>query len=96
MPSLVQGPTGLRLRVGPKGQVLIPKPARDALHFHPGDELVASVVDGRFVMEKPDPKAFWDQLFALVPEKEPYRGPKYYKDLYDQERDEEWRRRGLL
>ncbi len=35
-------------RVGPKGQVVIPKPMRDALGLRPGDE-VAFHLDGRTV-----------------------------------------------
>jgi AbrB family looped-hinge helix DNA binding protein len=35
-------------RVGPKGQVVIPKPIRDELGIQPGDEVVCTL-DGRSV-----------------------------------------------
>lgn len=33
-------------RVGPKGQVVIPKPIRDALGIRPGDEVQFELADG--------------------------------------------------
>lgn len=40
-------------RIGPKGQVVIPKPLRDALGLEPGDEVEFQLVDGKAVQIEP-------------------------------------------
>jgi AbrB family looped-hinge helix DNA binding protein len=42
---------GMTSRVGPKGQVVIPKELRDRLGIRPGDEVVFSLVDGGVLVE---------------------------------------------
>jgi len=42
---------GMTSRVGPKGQVVIPKAFRDELGIGPGDEVVFSLVDGAVLVE---------------------------------------------
>lgn len=36
--------------VGPKGQVVVPKALRDALHIRPGDTVVVEAHDGHLVL----------------------------------------------
>ena len=53
-----------RAKVGPKGQVVIPKHLRDEFHFAPGDEVVIGT-DGTKVTIAPasdDPIAFFEAL----------------------------------
>lgn len=38
-------------RVGPKGQVVIPKAMRDRLGLHPGDEVAFTLSDGAVLVE---------------------------------------------
>lgn len=42
---------GMTSRVGPKGQVVIPKALRDELGIAPGDEVVFELVDGGVLVE---------------------------------------------
>jgi AbrB family looped-hinge helix DNA binding protein len=39
-------------KVGPKGQVVIPKELRERLGIHPGDEVTFSLVDGGVLVER--------------------------------------------
>ena len=54
-------------RVGPKGQAVIPKPLRDRLGIHPGDEVHFREEDGHLIVEKKDARQMWDELFAAFP-----------------------------
>lgn len=53
-----------RARIGPKGQVVIPKHLRDEFHLEPGDEVIVGT-DGESVVIAPapeDPIAFFEAL----------------------------------
>jgi AbrB family looped-hinge helix DNA binding protein len=39
-------------KVGPKGQVVIPKELRERLGIHPGDEVTFSLVEGGVLVER--------------------------------------------
>jgi AbrB family looped-hinge helix DNA binding protein len=41
-------------RVGPKGQVVIPKDMRDRLGIRPGDQVAFSLADGGVLVERVD------------------------------------------
>ena len=40
------------VRIGPQGRLVVPARIRQALSFRPGDTLVASIEDGRLILEK--------------------------------------------
>jgi AbrB family looped-hinge helix DNA binding protein len=40
----------MTMKIGPKGQVVIPKPYRDALGLRPGDEVDWALVDGALIV----------------------------------------------
>ena len=41
------------MKVGPKGQVVIPKAMRKALKIGPGSKVIVSMVDEQVIIEKP-------------------------------------------
>lgn len=53
-------------RVGPKGQVVVPKAIRDRLGILPGDEVVVEEADGAVRIRRP--RAAVDLLGLLGPE----------------------------
>lgn len=54
------------MKVGPKGQVVIPKIFRESLRMGPGSEVFISEEEGRLVVEKPqmDPIAVFRAIAA--------------------------------
>ncbi|MEV4419303.1 AbrB/MazE/SpoVT family DNA-binding domain-containing protein [Patulibacter sp. NPDC049589] len=49
----------MTMRVGPKGQVVVPKPIRDRLGLHPGADVVVDEIDGEVrIRRAPTPEAF--------------------------------------
>jgi len=41
------------MKVGPKGQVVIPRSLRKALNIHPGSKVIFKLDGGKLVLEKP-------------------------------------------
>ena len=41
------------MKVGPKGQVVIPKTMRKALKINPGSKVLFKLDDGKLILEKP-------------------------------------------
>lgn len=58
---------GMTYKVGPKGQVVIPKPIRDRLGISPGDEVVVEQdgTDVRIRLQADDAKARRESIRAL-------------------------------
>jgi antitoxin PrlF len=69
----------IRRRLGVKGQVVVPKPVRDALGLKPGDEF-AFVIDGHEVKIVPAPPE-GDGPFACFAEWTSEADRKGYADL---------------
>ena len=42
------------MKVGPKGQVVIPRTMRKALRISPGSKVIFKLDDGRLILEKPN------------------------------------------
>ena len=59
----------LRSRIGPRGQVVIPRPLRDALGIAPNSYLLFSLEDDRIVVERKDPVEVLDEFISAVPDK---------------------------
>ena len=73
----------IKRKVGPKGQVVIPKDIRDLLHIQPGSEILIEILDKELIIRPSvDPEAFLKQ-FISTPKK--LKEKVNYKDLYDQQ-----------
>lgn len=53
----------MTVRVGPKGQVVVPKAIRERVGIHPGDEVVVLEADGEVRIRRPRTP---DQLLGLL------------------------------
>ncbi|MEM2995396.1 MAG: AbrB/MazE/SpoVT family DNA-binding domain-containing protein [Candidatus Bathyarchaeia archaeon] len=49
------------MKVGPKGQVVIPQALRKALKIHPGSKVIFKLEEGRLILEK----QFFDSVGTL-------------------------------
>jgi len=63
----------LRKRIGPKGQILIPKPIRDALGLHPGVEVMIEVRGDEVIITKPKIEGSYTEYYIST------RSPKLKK-----------------
>ncbi len=52
--------------VGPKGQVVIPKPMRDALGLKPGVEVVLELREKEIVIKKPEVSGSYAEYFVTT------------------------------
>lgn len=41
------------MKIGPKGQVVIPRTIRKALKIHPGSKVIFKLENGQLILEKP-------------------------------------------
>ncbi len=57
----------VRKRVGPRGQIVIPKLIRDSLGINPGDDVLIEVREGELVIRPSrDPKSFVDEFCGVI------------------------------
>ncbi|HIE23696.1 MAG TPA: AbrB/MazE/SpoVT family DNA-binding domain-containing protein [Candidatus Korarchaeota archaeon] len=63
----------MRKRIGPKGQILIPKPIRDALGLHPGVEVMIEVRGDEVIITKPKIEGSYTEYYIST------RSPKLKK-----------------
>jgi AbrB family looped-hinge helix DNA binding protein len=70
------------MKVGPKGQVVIPRTLRKALRIHPGSKVVFKLEKGKLILEK----QFFDSVRVL--ENTAKKGPSISKidaHIYEEE-----------
>ncbi|MBA2794804.1 MAG: AbrB/MazE/SpoVT family DNA-binding domain-containing protein [Thermoleophilaceae bacterium] len=68
-----------KVKMGPKGQVVIPKAVREELDLRPGDEVVVDAVDGEARVRRPVEAS---SLLGLLAD----GGPSMMKDLEEEHR----------
>jgi AbrB family looped-hinge helix DNA binding protein len=61
--------TRILARVGPKGQVVVPKPVRDELKIQPGDELYFSTHGAHAHLEKVAGRQTLQEIFEGIPKR---------------------------
>lgn len=73
----------LKSKVGPKAQVVIPKPVRDAMGIRPGDEVYFRVEGGRVVLEATSAEQVLREFVNAVPKRKKLRGRVDWDKLYE-------------
>ncbi len=61
----------LRSRIGPKGQVVIPKPIRDTFGFESGEEVYFHVHDDEVILEKKSGEKVLEEFISEIKKKSP-------------------------
>jgi len=71
----------MRSKVGPKGQVVIPKEIRDMLGIEPGSEVVFEVTEKGVLVRRPAEESDVDELASVVPRRDKLKTEVDFKKL---------------
>ena len=61
----------LKAKVGTRGQVVIPKPIRDILQIHVGEDVYFRLANGEIMVRKGAGEEVLKRLLEIVPKKKP-------------------------
>jgi AbrB family looped-hinge helix DNA binding protein len=75
---------GITLKVGPKGQVVIPSYLRKTLGITPGKRVIVELGEGEVII-RPVREGVAERLWNLVPEREKLRSGKIDVDKFYEE-----------
>jgi len=79
----------LKSKIGPKGQVVIPKPIREILGFEPGEHVYFYIRKDEVILEKKSGKEILNEFINEIEKKKPPRKIDWDKVYYSQfEKDE--------
>ena len=85
-----------KMKVGPKGQVVIPKGIRDAAQIHPGTEVIFETTDNGIHMEKTTPEIKMEDVFEAVAKSGASIKTADHHMAYEGQMEHRWKkRRGL-
>ena len=79
----------MKMKVGPKGQVVIPKEIRDEKKIMPGDEVFVELGDKGILIEKTEIDVVAEM--KKIPNSIGYKG-KIDPHAYEEELEEKWRK----
>jgi len=76
------------MKVGPKGQVVIPQPLRKTLGIHAGSKIVFKLEEGKLVLEKPafDAVAAFEKIAKKGPSVKKIDSHAYEEELASRSR----------
>ncbi|MBI2583939.1 MAG: AbrB/MazE/SpoVT family DNA-binding domain-containing protein [Candidatus Aenigmarchaeota archaeon] len=78
------------MKIGPKGQVVIPKIFRKAMGFHPGSTVVFELEDHKLLIEKPAVEA--DKIFESIAKSINFKGKIDPHEAYEEEMEHRWKK----
>lgn len=79
----------MKMKVGPKGQVVIPKEMRKEKNISPGDEVLIELSDGGILIEKPQRDIV--EEMKKIAKSIGYKG-KIDPHAYEEELEERWKK----
>ena len=78
------------MKIGPKGQVVIPRFFRKTMRLHPGSTVVFELEGDRLLIEKPAVEA--DKIFESIAKSINFKGKIDPHEAYEEELEERWKR----
>ncbi len=78
-------------RVGPKGQVVIPKEIRRIIGISPNSKVLISVEDKSIIIKPESKEPVWQFMRGFAKERGKQLSIKEIKKIEEQEYEEEWR-----
>lgn len=78
------------MKIGPKGQVVIPKLFRKTMGFYPGSTVVFELEGNKLLIERPEVKT--EEIFAQIAKSGKSVKELHPHEAYEEELEERWKR----